>query len=613
MFRWRQRPTRASHPSLETPVSSRAQSRQNTGSSTHTTTAMQLSNGARTRSRANSNERTGMPQASATPQSFGRPRRSKEEKLRDFAARRRHEPPSHNPFRSHHQQYASTPTNAPAPTITSPDVSRIAGAHPPLIDIESVDSAVGGRSLAISDSHAAPATHSSPPSPLARPTGLPHAADNASLSSDPEQDRPILLSDPEAVRKAKPDYDSISQASIGSFFRRRRRTSDPKERPSDNEKETRKDKPTDRESDKEHREGGAGGLVSRLKAFVRNKNSSIPHTHAANGNKKRTRHTVQYNQHNPVFTKHRGPLDEQNEDVPTDEERLAAKRPRLKHVPLLAHRTFYSIKALARTVLELLGMVVALAFVFAIILVILDVDRRGNSGQDASFLECFMVLGSILLTGSDDLAPVRLKMTTTTYLLVTTCYFVGFFFRVAYLAGYLARLRSSPTFFSFSTWLVVDRMSSFVNGPALEIRVGYTDAFKHKIIQGHAQVTLSREPKESEVALRRYHQLKLLTANMAVMPPLWTLAHAITPNSPLAGITWDKLAREDVTITVVISGIDAETGTAVYQSHTYIVGRMLVNAKFHNMVTQPDGLRRKRKTIDFAFFDTVDVEYPVNR
>jgi hypothetical protein len=66
---------------------------------------------------------------------------------------------------------------------------------------------------------------------------------------------------------------------------------------------------------------------------------------------------------------------------------------------------------------ELLAATFLLATIFAMFMLGIDTDQSGSL-KDASFFDCFAALVSLLLTGTDDWAPVKLELDAGTYVII---------------------------------------------------------------------------------------------------------------------------------------------------------------------------------------------------
>jgi len=96
---------------------------------------------------------------------------------------------------------------------------------------------------------------------------------------------------------------------------------------------------------------------------------------------------------------------------------LESRRPHIKGVAFRGTETAHYLGILARSGGELLGATFVLASIFALFLLGIDTDQSGSL-KDASFFDCFTALVSLLLTGTDDWAPVKLELDAGTYVAI---------------------------------------------------------------------------------------------------------------------------------------------------------------------------------------------------
>eukprot|EP00730_Choanoeca_flexa_P014198 TRINITY_DN6118_c0_g1_i3.p1 TRINITY_DN6118_c0_g1~~TRINITY_DN6118_c0_g1_i3.p1 ORF type:complete len:314 (+),score=15.12 TRINITY_DN6118_c0_g1_i3:150-1091(+) len=124
--------------------------------------------------------------------------------------------------------------------------------------------------------------------------------------------------------------------------------------------------------------------------------------------------------------------------------------PVIKGVGLQTLDITHYVVLLARSTAELLLATMVLAFLFAVLLLIVDADQV-STGKDATFFQCFSALVSLQLTGTDDWAPIKLKLEAGTYLVITSCYVIGSIFRLGFLGLLMVRISVRPKHIKFST------------------------------------------------------------------------------------------------------------------------------------------------------------------
>jgi inward rectifier potassium channel len=117
----------------------------------------------------------------------------------------------------------------------------------------------------------------------------------------------------------------------------------------------------------------------------------------------------------------------------------------------------------------------------------------------------------------------------------------------------------------------------------------------------HVVLALTETTLEGEV-VRRLHDLELLRAEHALFVLSWTAIHPLTERSPLFGASRESLAAREAEIIVSLSGHDESFAQTVHARHSYVVGDIVWNARFVDILeTTPDG----RRVIQYAHFHDV--------
>ena len=81
-------------------------------------------------------------------------------------------------------------------------------------------------------------------------------------------------------------------------------------------------------------------------------------------------------------------------------------------------------------------------------------------------------------------------------------------------------------------------------------------------------VLLSERNPEGHVA-RRFHELELVHDSIPVFPLMWTIAHRITGDSPLAAFDPVSLKDADAQLFVTITARDTALSTDLYDVQSY--------------------------------------------
>ncbi|MEI9965701.1 MAG: ion channel [Caulobacteraceae bacterium] len=127
----------------------------------------------------------------------------------------------------------------------------------------------------------------------------------------------------------------------------------------------------------------------------------------------------------------------------------------------------------------------------------------------------------------------------------------------------------------------------------------------NQILEAEVMVTLARDITTSEGhRLRRFEELAVLRARSPLFALTWTVMHRIDPSSPLYGASPESLARDEVELIVVLSGVDDHFAQRIHARHAYGAHEIVWGKRFADVLSvTPDG----RRVIDFRrFHDVVD-------
>ncbi len=115
----------------------------------------------------------------------------------------------------------------------------------------------------------------------------------------------------------------------------------------------------------------------------------------------------------------------------------------------------------------------------------------------------------------------------------------------------------------------------------------------NQIVEAALHVTLLRAEQTLEgEPVRRFHDLSLARANNPIFVMSWTAAHPIISESPMFGVTPEKLVEWEALIIVSLVGMDETSGQAVHARHAYGVSDVLWGRRFVDIIeVLPDGRR----------------------
>ena len=121
----------------------------------------------------------------------------------------------------------------------------------------------------------------------------------------------------------------------------------------------------------------------------------------------------------------------------------------------------------------------------------------------------------------------------------------------------------------------------------------------------HVAVLRNEVTKEGE-RLRRVSDLALLRSTTPAFNLTWTAVHAITPDSPLHGVTPESLAKSGTQIIISIMGTDETLAQTVHARHVYSAGDVRFGVRFVDILTgRPDG----DAVVDYTkFHDVLPIE-----
>jgi len=107
----------------------------------------------------------------------------------------------------------------------------------------------------------------------------------------------------------------------------------------------------------------------------------------------------------------------------------------------------------------------------------------------------------------------------------------------------------------------------------------------------NATVVLSRWETVNGKRARRFHPLTLEREQVMFMPLHWVVVHPIDEESPLHGVTNERLLGSDAEFLILLIGLDETSSQTVHTRSSYKADEVLWGAKFVDMYRPPeDGL-----------------------
>ena len=196
---------------------------------------------------------------------------------------------------------------------------------------------------------------------------------------------------------------------------------------------------------------------------------------------------------------------------------------------------------------------------------------RPGSFADAFFfsVQIMATLGYGLMTPSGSYANIVMTMETMVSLLF-----------VAVNTGLTFARFSRPTArVTFSDVAVV----ALHNGvPTLSVRL--SNGRRNQILEAEVSFVLLRLERTHEGnVMRRFYDLKLLRGHTPVFALTFSAMHAIDRDSPMWGLTPDKLREEDAELLVTVTGLDETMSQTIHARISYMSGEILFGQRFRDM------------------------------
>jgi len=138
--------------------------------------------------------------------------------------------------------------------------------------------------------------------------------------------------------------------------------------------------------------------------------------------------------------------------------------------------------------------------------------------------------------------------------------------------------------------------------PSLMFRMANVRA--SNIVEAQIHVVFARDEhtREGEY-VRRFYDLDLARYRNAIFQYSWTAVHPIQPGSPFYGGKAEDLIRDDVSITVSLTGIDETFSQTVYSRHSYKADDILWGARLADIISES---AERGFRIDYTKFDDIE-------
>jgi inward rectifier potassium channel len=218
-----------------------------------------------------------------------------------------------------------------------------------------------------------------------------------------------------------------------------------------------------------------------------------------------------------------------------------------------------------------------------------------ENAKSGSFLDHFFFSVQTMATiGYGKMTP----QSTYANVLVTVEALVGML-AMAMATGLMFAKFSRPTArVMFSRVLVVHPRDGV---PSLVVRMA--NERTNQIVEASLRLVLLRDELTAEgERVRRMIDLKLQRANTAVFALSWMAWHAITPDSPLYGVTEEGFRQSGATVLASLIGTDDTFAQTVHARHTWFSDEVVWGGRFADMLERmPNG----RSRLDYTKFHVI--------
>lgn len=110
-----------------------------------------------------------------------------------------------------------------------------------------------------------------------------------------------------------------------------------------------------------------------------------------------------------------------------------------------------------------------------------------------------------------------------------------------------------------------------------------------RIFNAHFTVSyVGSETAADGSSVVRLLDLELRRAVAPLLTLSWTVVHEIGPDSPLYGVTAERLIEEDAALTINVSGVDDEVAAAIHVNHFYQCKEIIVDARMVDILSQDE-------------------------
>ncbi len=127
-------------------------------------------------------------------------------------------------------------------------------------------------------------------------------------------------------------------------------------------------------------------------------------------------------------------------------------------------------------------------------------------------------------------------------------------------------------------------VAPYKDATAFEFRIA--NARKNQLIDTEVLVVLTMKYGKDGKALRSYYELPLEREKINFFPLTWTIVHPITEESPLKGMTAEKLRQSGAEFLILIKAFDDTFSQSVHSRSSYTAEEIVWNSKFANIYSE---------------------------
>ena len=192
----------------------------------------------------------------------------------------------------------------------------------------------------------------------------------------------------------------------------------------------------------------------------------------------------------------------------------------------------------------------------------------------------FFSVETFTTVGYGNIAP----QTIAADVLVTLEAFVGLLATALVTGIAFARFTRPTASVAFSKHALI---APYRGGAALMFRM--INRRRSELSSLDATVVLALAEESRGIRVRRFHTLPLERSQVAFFPLAWTVVHPIDAESPLCGMTPERLDERDAELLVLITAIDDKLSQTAQARTSYSAEEIVWGARFADMFEPTEG------------------------